>query len=331
MDIQTTANDVLALTAKYLRENAIQSPIISKDEPKQIHQYQKINIKASEKENSKKVFYQIESNDVIKRLSKGRTLESPVSSLPNGANFFFETHNAYNGCHSAAWQIEQSPNNLLKATVLAFAYHLPLRLSPDHIMYAILSAFNIWTNEMGGHKKLAEKGIVNPNKTDIKIEIDLKPNWDQVVDTLGQRLEDAITNKDLIQVMKASFTTTTPTINQVKNLTMASIMKNFVRISFSTMCGIPYVTLQGSPQDWEKLKVVANALLSLADGELNWWLTDLNKSLDKMIATSQGKGLEKDWLSFLNFESHSSVKKHIKVCKFYITISFQIPKKLRDY
>jgi hypothetical protein len=327
---KTTANDILALTAKYLRENSVLqttsstetsvtntvSKVPSNDKGKEelvdevpavepILNYQKINIKASDKDNSKRQFREIKPADVVKRLSKGRNTEKQVTPLPNGANFFFENHKAYNGCHSAAWQIEQSPNSFLKATVLAFAYHLPLRLNPDHIWYAILSGFNLWTNEMGGHQKLVEKNLVNPDKKDIKIEIDLNPNWDQVVDTLGERLEDAITNKDLVKVMKASFTTTTPTINRVKNLTVASIMKEFVRISFSTMCGIPYVTLGGSPQDWEKLKVVTNALLSLADGELNWWLTKLNESLDKMIATSKGEGSEKDWLNFLNFESHS--------------------------
>jgi len=295
---KVTTNDILAMTAKYLRENTVSStqkesqqqqqtnqneyaPVDfshQETQPKKVKQQetillqpvQKVNIKASDKENSKKTFRQITTEILSQKLTQRNTSHKKINDPPTGSNFFYETHNAYNGCQSAAWQIEQSPNSLLKATVLAFAYHLPLRFKPDHILYAILAGFNIWVNEMGGHIKLAQKNLVNNSKKDIKIEISLDPNWDQVVDTLGERLEDAITNKNLVEVMKASFTTTTPTAMRVKNLTIASIMKKFVRIEFSTMCGIPYVTLEGTPQDWEKVKVVANALLALADGELNW-------------------------------------------------------------
>lgn len=322
MESPVSALDILALTAKYLRENSpkqapststsdsSQQPSTEPQVQKQKHEepvlpVQKINIRASDKENSKKAFRKITTEELSTKISQKYNLEKRINDPPAGTNFFYECHNAYNGCHSAAWQIEQSPNNLLKAVVLAFAYHLPLRLKPDHILYAILSGFNMWVNEMGGHQKLAQKGLVDESKKNITIEISTNPDWDQVVDTIGNQLEEAITNRDLIQIMKGSFTTTTQTMMRVKNLTVASIMKKFVRIEFSTWCGIPYVTIEGSPQDWEKLKVITNALLALADGELNWWLVKLNEGLDVMIETSKGNNTEAAWINFLNFKSHS--------------------------
>jgi hypothetical protein len=314
---KTTANDILALTAKYLRENStttVKNEQVEQLQPtnqptdkiiQQSQPIQKVNIKASDKENSKNKFRSITTNELSKRISKKNSLLCQINDPPVGSNFFYEEYKEYNGCHSAAWQIEQSWNNLLKATVLAFAYHVPLRLKPDHILYAILSGFNIWTNEQGGHTKLVSKNLVDPDKKDICVEIAMNPNWSEAIDDLGIKLEEAILNKDLIQIMKAAFTTTTPVIQQVKNLTIASIMKKFINIQFSTMCGIPYITLEGAPEDWEKLKVVSNALLSLADGELNWWLEPLNKALDTMIQTSKGEKLEKEWTNFLNFGSHS--------------------------
>jgi hypothetical protein len=351
MDQTPTANTILAMTAKYLRENSSPSstqlappqinntndnvgnsgvvPIVtpptimppkvmpvdprdcspkrttSIDSKKDKDPIQKINIKASDKENSKRAFKRLTVNDLSRKLSQKNMLEKQLNEAPEGSNFFYEQYKEYNGCHSAAWKIEESPNNLLKATVLAFAYHVPLRFKPDHILYAILSGFNFWVNEKGGHIKLAQKNLVDESKKNIKIEMNLNPDWDEVVDLLGLRLEEAITNKDLVEIMKASFTTTTQTMMRVKNLTVASIMKKFVKIEFSTMCGIPYVTLEGTPQDWEKVKVVANALLSLADGDLNWWLNKLNEALDVFMRTSNGENTEKEWINFLNFQSHS--------------------------
>ncbi len=273
-----------------------------KESPSKI---KKVNIKASDKENSEREFDPTTIEQVSRKISNGKNCLKKINPPPQGSNFFYESHKSFNGCHSAAWQIEQSPNSLLKATVLAFAYHLPLRLKPDHILYSILSGFNIWLNEMGGYKKISKNHLIDSSKKNIKIEIPPNPDWDKVVKNLGERLEDAITNKDLLRIMKTSFTTTTQVTKQMKILTIASIMKNFATIEFTTLCGIPYVTLEGTPQDWESIKVISTAILSISDGDLNWWIKDLNSSLDKMIETSKGRGSQDDWKNFLNYKSTS--------------------------
>ena len=349
-----TANDILAMTAQYLRANSVghstqsstTSPAtstISRPSNKQdeFHdqQYeststqkpefshikkcvQKTNVKAHTVENSKKVFDKQTVNDLSKRITgqfpkpKDRydtdnalqrlCLLKQVNDAPSDSNFFFERHENCNGEHKAAWKIEQSWNNFLKAVVLAFAYHLPLRLKPDHILYCVLSGFNVWTNEMGGHKMLAQKKLVDENKKDIVVDIPLDPDWDLAIDQLSSKLEQTFSDQNLVEVIKASFTTTTPTISRVKDLTVASIMKNFVNISFNTMCGIPYVTLEGTKDDWERLKVVCNSLLSLSDGQLNWWLDKLNSSLDVIIRTVDGNyDTQNEWTDFLKFKSES--------------------------
>lgn len=339
-----TSSDILSMTAQYLKNVTSQSTSKSTSEAssqstsqstshhssietdyKSSSQFQgsdttlseicntpmRTNCKASYKDNSKERFNAQTRDQLAMRISRefSNSLHGApllkVNEAPSGATFFFEQFNEYNGCHTAAWKMEKGWNNFLKAAVIAFAYHLPLRLKPDHILYAILSGFNLWVNAKGGHELLATKNLVDQTKKDINIDIPLNPDWDQAIDVLSRKLEQAFIDKNLVSVLKVQFSTTSPVINKVKNLTIASVMKKFVNISFTTMCGIPYVTLEGTKSDWEKLKVVANSLLSLADGQLNWWLEKLNKSLDIMIGTVDGNDLQHEWENFLNFKSQS--------------------------
>lgn len=330
MSSNVSISDILSITAQYLDQHS--APLQEEKQSKESNQPSKesnqpseekpskeeekpsvhsVKVKASDRNNDQVKFPEIGNKQVTEKITHGygpkKTNLKMVGNPPNGANFFHQRFTAYNGDEGAAWQIEQQMNCFLRAVVIAFSHHLPLRLKPDHVMQAILSGFNIWVNEMGGKDKLVANKLVDPEKKKIVVDIDpsSEEGWDAAMDILGHELEKTITDSNLIRILKASYTTTTPSMMRVKNLTIASIMKKFINISFQTLCGIPYVTLEGSPEDWEKLKVVTNALLSLADGELNWWLTPLNHALDVMIETASGKNTEEKWINFLNHQSSS--------------------------
>jgi len=332
MSEQTVSfSDILSMTAQYLDQHSTPLRNVephppsyseateeeekhSSDEKSSSDRVHSVQVKASDRRNDQVKFPAIGNKQVTEKITHGygpkKTNLKMVGNPPAGANFFHQRFTAYNGDNGAAWQIERQMNCFLRATVIAFSHHLPLRLKPDHVMQAILSGFNTWVNEMGGKDKLAAKKLVDPEKKKIVVDIDPSSDegWDAAMDLLGRELEKTITNPDLVKILKASYTTTTPAVMRVKNLTVASIMKEFIDISFQTLCGIPYVTLEGSPQDWEKLKAVTNALLSLADGELNWWLTPLNHALSVMIQTANGENTETKWIDFLNHRGGSGFR-----------------------
>ena len=299
-----TINDILAMTSKFLSKTTTETS--SK---------KSINIKASDKENNKSWLYPTAHSKVSERLANNEKVERIVDEPPIGSGFArpFRYTGADNDDDNAV-QIEDLPervekmsNFFIKAALMAFSYHVPLRIKPDYILYLILSGFNHWVNKKEGHVILASYKLIDPARQNICIDVPLNnPEWNDIVEILGTELQKSFLNENLINIMKASFTTTTPTMMQVKILTMASIMKEFVNIKFDTACGIPYVTLEGTQNDWEKVKVIANTLLSLANNQLDWWLCKLNTSLDIMIATSKGQGAEKDWANFFNYENTSA-------------------------
>ena len=226
-----------------------------------------------------------------------RTLR-PVAAAPPGAHFFFKAYPNPEGDQRAARSIEKCDNAFIKAAIIAFSEHLPLRLKPDHVMELLVSGFNVWLNDFGGASKLQERGLVGERQ---HIRADFLPGaWDAAVDRLGVQLAQSISHPELRAVLLACFSTTTPEMHRAHTLTVASAYKKFVDIRFNTACGIPSVTLEGTREDWASLKLVCNTLTAASDGELARWTETANAALDVMIAAFDGKDTAESWCNFVN-------------------------------
>lgn len=51
------------------------------------------------------------------------------------------------------------------------------------------------------------------------------------------------------------------------------------------ICGIPEITLKGTPEDWHKIYDIAKIL---GDCDLKWWTNELEPILEEFIKTSKG-------------------------------------------
>jgi len=260
-------------------------------------------VKASDKKNSKHAFPEMTRSKFSRRISrrcKGIECVKQIAQPPKGATFFCRETK---GVPKEAAMIGNCLNAFIKAAVMAFAYHLPLRIKPDHVMLLIVSAFNIWVNEFGGHKKLAKKEMKDGKKKTIIVDMELDESWDDGIDSLCDQLEKTIKDETLREILTMSFSTTTSEMTRVKCLTIASTMNQFIDIIFRTKCGIPFVRIEGSESDWKKIRKMTNKLVSLTDGELDWWLPHINGALDNIIS-SYGKDTSA-WKDFINYESSS--------------------------
>ena len=72
--------------------------------------------------------------------------------------------------------------------------------------------------------------------------------------------------------------------------------------SVSTRCGIPEVTLEGTVEDWKKLRERA---IGLAQYDLDWWINALKPILDQFINAASGK-VDQNFWSAIYKQSNSS-------------------------
>ncbi|MCF3110215.1 DUF4419 domain-containing protein [Niabella sp. CC-SYL272] len=189
----------------------------------------------------------------------------------------------------------------------AYADHRPLVISPDMIWLLIAQGFSQHINHNAAqYRKLfvAHSGQATLMVRNDAIRLD-DPNspWEQVFPEFTRQIAD-YTGPELIQTLTADFSTTTATTRLTSQITIMDAMKSYFEyVVFMVGCGIPRVTLEGTPTDWEAVYKKAN---SLKKYDLDWWLNELEPVLRQFIAASKGK-VDKDFWRNL-FKVHKAGK-----------------------
>ena len=68
--------------------------------------------------------------------------------------------------------------------------------------------------------------------------------------------------------------------------------KQYFSYAMLCICGIPEITLEGTADDWTKLREKA---LQLAEYDLEWWIKALEPVLDQFVAAASGKVDKQFW------------------------------------
>ena len=187
-------------------------------------------------------------------------------------------------------------DNFFKFMVEAYADHRPIVLSPDIIWNLIAQGFCQYVNNK---PEALRDRIVYHEKGKIKLTITTNeelhsPNvkWDELLDAFDKQIAEN-TRDNLADVMRADFSTTDKTAHIVSQMTLMSSVKAFFDYSvIYVKCGIPSITLEGTPEDWLKVR---NKAIQLRKYDLDWWLIDLIPILNEFFQASQGNVHKAFW------------------------------------
>ena len=189
-----------------------------------------------------------------------------------------------------------------KTIVRAYAEHRPLVLSPDMIWVLISQGFARYVN---AHPEQLRDQLVNHSgKMDLVVQSDKDllsedANWQKLMADFTAQINDA-TKGDIAKTITADFTTTGITERITSQITLMETMKSyFDYVVHYIACGIPSVTLTGTPQDWQKVLEKTQQLQKYAVGP---WTKSLVPILTEFVKASEGKADQAFW--------QSMVKKH---------------------
>lgn len=183
-----------------------------------------------------------------------------------------------------------------KFMVEAYADHRPIVLSPDIIWNVIAQGFS---QHINNNPEALRDRIVYHEKGKIELSVMTKeelhsPNvkWDELLDAFDKQIAES-TKDNLADVMRADFSTTDKTARIVSQMTLMSSVKAFFDYSvIYVKCGIPSITLEGTPEDWLKVR---NKAIQLRKYDLDWWLIDLIPILNEFFQASQGNVHKAFW------------------------------------
>lgn len=197
------------------------------------------------------------------------------------------------------------PHSFLQGMYRAYAEHRPFVLSPDMIWLLISQGFathvDIHAEELRS-QIVDHSGKISLIIMDNRIRID-DPDapWEELFPQFADSMR-AYTKNGIIDLLTADFSTTTPTSRIASQITVMKAMENYFEyIYIYAVCGIPEVTLLGTPEDWQK---ILDKTRQLARYNLSWWVDEMVPVLEKIVETSKGKIDRNFWRSM--FKIHDT-------------------------
>ena len=186
----------------------------------------------------------------------------------------------------------------VSAVNLAYAQHYPLVLSPDAIWMCVTQGFSQHVN--ANAEKLRKMFVEHEGKKEIVVRRDdfIKgsPNnpWPDVFDEFSKQIQKHVGDKTH-DVLTPEFSTTGPTEKAAAQIVLMDSFKEYFSYTVMTLCGIPEITLEGTMDDWKKLR---DRVLGLAPYDLDWWITALKPVLDQFVAAASGSVDREFWSNF---------------------------------
>jgi len=186
----------------------------------------------------------------------------------------------------------------------AYADHRPFTLSPDMMWLLISQGF---ANHVNNNSEELRKLFVDfDGKTSLvvrndKIKLDdPKSPWAEVFPEFSKQIATH-TGQQLTDALTADFSTTTPITKVASQITLMNAVKSYFDfIVIRIGCGIPTVTLEGTPQDWQRVLIKTEALRKY---KLDWWIDEIEPLLKQFIQASQGKGDPNFWKDMFKYHS----------------------------
>ena len=180
-------------------------------------------------------------------------------------------------------------SSLIQGLVLAYKNHYPITITPDMIWILVLQGFSRF---MEKYENLVRERFVNfQGKKNLKIErlayspaTATKEVWDGIIKEFVEKIGKHV-GQECIDNLECNFSTTSQVAQVTSQVAIMSAMKQYFNYRvLMAGCGISSITLEGSVQDWEKIK---SKLEFLSTKALKWWTKHLIPIIDNIIATKK--------------------------------------------
>ena len=187
-------------------------------------------------------------------------------------------------------------DNFFKCVVQAFADHRSLVLSPDMVWLLIGQGFSRYVNAHS--EELRDKLVSHQGKMVLKVEKNndvldpAKGDWTQLLNDFSALVAEN-TKGEVADMMIADFSTTGVDERIASQITLMETVKTYFDFwNTELICGIPSITLEGTPEDWQKVREKARCLSQYG---LERWANELDPIFAEFVKTAEGNPNQAFW------------------------------------
>lgn len=181
---------------------------------------------------------------------------------------------------------------LLSAVAKAFAEHRPLVLSPDAIWLTI--ARGIAQHVKLHAEELRQLLVSHEGKKRLEVAIDGSmptdaQSWVHIVELFAKQIGDT--------TFECDFSTSTDVERVAGRVALMDAYSPYYSFWLVCVCGIPSITLTGTPDDWRKIRARVDDLSVLGLGK---WVRSLAPIMDEFVNAASGTARPEFWQRIYN-------------------------------
>jgi Domain of unknown function (DUF4419) len=183
----------------------------------------------------------------------------------------------------------ETTNPLIMATCVAFAKHLPLEIGPDVIFNTILQGISQHVSRNPEHFRSvfvshAGRKALTTRDDSLRLTGKWDNDWEGAIIDIGRQIGDDISGsskEDIRRLIKTKFSTTTSAGQAAHASVFMDVVKAYYEYEVMTCCGIPWIDITGSKDDWATMqRTIEPLLLAL---KLDAWNADIQTILSHFV------------------------------------------------
>ena len=182
-----------------------------------------------------------------------------------------------------------------QSIIKAYAHHHSITLSPDMIWLLISQGFARYVNAHSDQLRPLIVSHTGKMELEVKSVHDLlspEADWAAIISGFSSQIEKN-TKHEIAQTIVSDFSTTTATERVASQITLMDMVEDYFDYTVVyALCGIPTVTLKGTPEDWRHVLEKTRALEKYGLGN---WTKRLEPILAEFIKAAEGHPNQKFW------------------------------------
>lgn len=179
---------------------------------------------------------------------------------------------------------------LIDAVHVAFSQHRPLTLSPDDIWLVIAQGFG---HHVAENSEALRRLVRHQGKSRLVAKVDdlSLASFERAIAEFSTQIREA-TDPVLHETLVCDFSTTTPAIRTASEVALMDCFSSYFEYSMHCVCGIPKIKIEGSLDDWQRIRARIEVIETY---DLGWWVTRLRPILDEFVAAADGHPTREFW------------------------------------
>jgi hypothetical protein len=170
-------------------------------------------------------------------------------------------------------------HSLIHAVHQAFSQHYPLTLSPDAVWLTISQGFGHHVTENSEefrHRLVRHEGRRTLRTTSTGL---MASDFQRAIADFSSQIRDE-TDPVLYETLICDFSTTTGATRTASEVALMDTYSSYFDYAMMCVCGIPEITIEGTVEDWRRIRARAEVLETFG---LGWWVSRLRPILDEFV------------------------------------------------